>query len=56
MTEQPCVGICIMDGDICIGCGRSSEEIYQAGAAAMEEEAQPAEGSPHTLTPNPSPT
>ncbi len=33
-TESPCVGICIMEGDVCIGCGRTAEEIFQAGVDA----------------------
>jgi len=33
-TESPCVGICIMEGDVCIGCGRTAEEIFQAGIDA----------------------
>jgi len=31
---SPCVGICIMEGDVCIGCGRTAEEIFQAGVDA----------------------
>jgi predicted Fe-S protein YdhL (DUF1289 family) len=49
MTDSPCVGICIMEGDFCIGCGRTAEEIYQAGVDAMQEELRPA------LTPIPTP-
>jgi predicted Fe-S protein YdhL (DUF1289 family) len=54
MTESPCVGICIMEGDVCIGCGRTSDEIYQAGVDAMQEEQQQAEG--FRVTPTPIPT
>ena len=43
MTESPCVGICIMEGDVYIGCGRTSEEIYQAGVDAMQQEEEQAE-------------
>ena len=53
MTDSPCVGICIMEGDYCIGCGRSSEEIYQAGVDAMQEEQNQTEGFRPTLTPIP---
>lgn len=31
---SPCVGICILEDDICVGCGRSSAEIFQAGIDA----------------------
>ena len=50
MTESPCVGICILEGDVCIGCGRTTEEIFQAGVDAMQE-AQ--EGAAIPLTPVP---
>jgi predicted Fe-S protein YdhL (DUF1289 family) len=53
MTESPCVGICIMEGDVCIGCGRTSDEIYQAGVDAMQEEQKQAEGFRVTPTPIP---
>ena len=43
MTESPCVGICIMEDDVCIGCGRTSEEIYQAGIDFMRQEEERAE-------------
>jgi len=36
-TSSPCVGICTLEDDICIGCGRTSAEIYQAGIDALEE-------------------
>jgi predicted Fe-S protein YdhL (DUF1289 family) len=32
--ESPCVGICILEDDVCIGCGRTSEQIFQAGVDA----------------------
>jgi predicted Fe-S protein YdhL (DUF1289 family) len=54
MTESPCVGICIMEGDVCIGCGRTSDEIYQAGVDALQEELKQAEG--FRVTPTPIPT
>lgn len=50
MTESPCVGICILEGDVCIGCGRTGEEIYQCGVEAMKEQA---EVPPPSLTPVP---
>ena len=52
MTESPCVGICIMENDVCIGCGRTIEEITQAGIDAMESERQPEPPRP-SLTPVP---
>ena len=52
-NDSPCVGICIMEDDYCIGCGRSSDEIYQAGVDAMQEEQNQAEGFRPTLTPIP---
>jgi hypothetical protein len=33
-SDSPCVGICILEDDICIGCGRTSAEIFQAGVEA----------------------
>jgi len=33
-SESPCVGICILEEDVCIGCGRTSAEIFQAGLDA----------------------
>jgi len=52
MTESPCVGICIMENDVCIGCGRTIEEITQAGIDAMEREPEQADPRP-SLTPVP---
>ena len=49
MTDSPCVGICILEDGFCIGCGRTEEEIYQAGADAVRDELRPA------LTPIPTP-
>ncbi len=53
MSESPCVGICIMENDVCIGCGRTIEEITQAGIDAMEGEKQQAEQQRPSLTPVP---
>jgi len=55
MTESPCVGICIMENDVCIGCGRTIEEITQAGIDAMEREREQAEKARPRLTPTPVP-
>ncbi len=53
MSESPCVGICIMEGDYCIGCGRTIDEIAQAGMDAMEREQEQAESLRPALTPVP---
>ena len=52
MSESPCVGICIMEGDYCIGCGRTIDEIAQAGVDA-EREREKAESERPALTPIP---
>jgi len=28
-TQSPCVSICAMDNGICVGCGRTSEEVSE---------------------------
>ena len=53
MTDSPCVGICIMEGDYCIGCGRTLDQIAQAGTDAMEREREQAESFRVALTPVP---
>ena len=53
MTESPCVGICILENDVCIGCGRTSDEIYQTGVDAMQREQEQAEALRPSLTPVP---
>jgi predicted Fe-S protein YdhL (DUF1289 family) len=53
MTESPCVGICILENDVCIGCGRTSEEIFQCGVDAMQREQEQAEALRPSLTPVP---
>jgi predicted Fe-S protein YdhL (DUF1289 family) len=35
--ESPCIGVCILEDDVCIGCGRSIAEIFQAGIDAERE-------------------
>gem|GEM_PF-5849502 len=42
-----------MENDVCIGCGRTIEEITQAGIDAMEGEKQQAEQQRPSLTPVP---
>lgn len=53
MSESPCVGICILENDVCIGCGRTVEEITQAGIDAMDREREQAERLRPGLTPVP---
>ncbi len=53
MTESPCVGICILEGDVCIGCGRTSEEIYSFGLEHMQREQEQADAPRPSLTPVP---
>ena len=53
MSESPCVGICILENDVCIGCGRSVEEITQAGLDAMDREREQAGRLRPGLTPVP---
>ena len=47
MSESPCVGICILENDVCIGCGRTSDEIYQAGIEAMRQDGETPEAPPN---------
>jgi predicted Fe-S protein YdhL (DUF1289 family) len=42
-----------MEGDYCIGCGRTSDEIYQAGVDAMAEEQKQPDSFRPALTPIP---
>ena len=35
--DSPCVHICILDNDVCIGCGRTSNEIGHWCAMSDEE-------------------
>ena len=50
-APSPCVGICILEDGVCIGCGRSMDEIFDAGVAAghpdtrQEKTAEPEEES-----------
>jgi hypothetical protein len=35
MTNQsPCIGVCVLKDGVCIGCGRTIAEIFQAGVEA----------------------
>lgn len=29
MVESPCTNVCVLDDDICVGCGRTVSEIMQ---------------------------
>jgi predicted Fe-S protein YdhL (DUF1289 family) len=42
-----------MENDVCIGCGRTIEEITQAGIDAMQAEREQAEKLRPSLTPVP---
>ncbi|QOR37633.1 DUF1289 domain-containing protein [Billgrantia diversa] len=35
--ESPCVSVCQLKGDLCIGCGRTMEEIRQWKAMKRPE-------------------
>ncbi len=39
-TESPCVAVCLVEGDICIGCYRSMDEIGEWLGATQERRAQ----------------
>jgi predicted Fe-S protein YdhL (DUF1289 family) len=36
-TSTPCIGICVMDSGLCIGCGRTLDEIARWGALSEAE-------------------
>lgn len=38
MIPTPCIKICVMDGKLCIGCGRTLDEIARWGAMAETEQ------------------
>lgn len=39
MAESPCVGVCKLDSDfVCIGCGRSIEEILKWQEYTIEQQ------------------
>ena len=33
--ESPCIQICKLENDICIGCGRTTQEIAEWGKATI---------------------
>ena len=37
--ESPCIGICALDGLVCLGCGRSVDEIEAWAEASAAERA-----------------
>lgn len=37
--ESPCIGVCALDGLICLGCGRSVDEIEAWAQASTAERA-----------------
>ncbi len=50
---SPCIGVCVMDGDLCAGCGRTLDEIArwvsmseaERGVVLVETRARKAGGS-----------
>lgn len=36
--SSPCNGVCKVEDGICIGCGRTLDEIFQAGLIEEEED------------------
>ncbi|MDI3514547.1 MAG: uncharacterized protein PWP40_1776 [Rhodocyclaceae bacterium] len=49
-----CVGVCMIDWDsgVCLGCGRTADEINGVPVAPPPEVLQPAAGQPVVLPPN----
>lgn len=39
MVSSPCTNVCVLDGDICVGCGRTVAEImgWQSLSEAEKE-------------------
>ncbi|MBZ5488508.1 DUF1289 domain-containing protein [Halomonas aquamarina] len=35
--ESPCIGVCRLEGELCVGCGRNMEEISRWGAMKHPE-------------------
>lgn len=40
LVESPCIRLCTLDDDICVGCYRSMAEICAWGSAANHERRQ----------------
>ena len=40
VVESPCIGICVVNERVCIGCGRSLKEIAQWSKMSDEEKEQ----------------
>jgi hypothetical protein len=49
-----CVGVCMIDWDsgVCLGCGRTADEINGVPVAPPPEALQSASGQPAALPPN----
>ena len=49
-----CVGVCMIDWDagVCLGCGRTADEINGVPVAVPPEAPQPAANQPAALPPN----
>lgn len=39
MVDSPCTNVCVLDDDICVGCGRTVDEImgWQSMSATEQE-------------------
>ena len=37
MISTPCIKVCVIDGTLCVGCGRTLDEIAQWGALSEPE-------------------
>ena len=46
---SPCVKICTLQDDFCIGCGRSTKEIAEWSTATMKRKEQILEGLPDRM-------
>jgi len=40
MVDSPCTNVCVVDGEFCVGCGRTVAEIASWQSMGDEERAQ----------------
>jgi len=40
MVDSPCTSVCVVDGEFCVGCGRTVAEIASWQSMSDEERAQ----------------
>ena len=40
MIQTPCIKVCVMEGGLCTGCGRTLSEIARWGSMSDAERAQ----------------